>query len=526
MGLSKRTEQYLPAGWAASSVGEIATYVNGRAFKPSEWKKAGKPIIRIQNLNDDTAQFNYSPVNHEAKYKVSFGDLLFAWSASLGAYIWRGKDAWLNQHIFLVHSNSCTTKLYVFYLLKFITTEFYVKAHGSGMVHVTKGRFEETEVRLPPLPEQHRIVVKIEELFSELDKGIESLKRAQEQLKVYRQALLKHAFEGKLTAKWREENKHNLETADVLVRRIETEREKRYQQRLADWHRELKEWETSGRTDRKPSKPMRSKELSALRDEGLDGLPELPEEWRWLKLGSCNIEVSDGPFGSSLKTSDYVSDGVRVIRLENLGALQFMEEKQSYISGVKYKALEKHTVAAGDIIFASFISGGTRVAVLPAHITRAINKADCFSVRLFGESMNRAFIAPFLSTSSVHRHLESLIHGIGRPRINTVQLKDLPVPLCSPAEQAEIVTAIAQGLSAIESLGKQIESSLSQSEALRQSILKKAFSGQLVPQDPNDEPASKLLERIRAEKAAEAAAAKTSKPTGIPKNTGKKVRKP
>lgn len=228
-------EVILPKGWAAATVGDLADYVNGRAFKPTEWKDTGKPIIRIQNLNNGEAEYNFSPENHEEKYLVRNADLLFAWSASLGAHIWHGGDAWLNQHIFLVLPKSCTIKLFVFYLLEKITAELYAKAHGSGMVHVTKGKFESTEISLPPFPEQHRIVAKIEELFSELDKGIENLKTARAQLKVYRHALLKHAFEGKLTALWRAENQDKFETADALLKRIQQERTQRYQQQLADW---------------------------------------------------------------------------------------------------------------------------------------------------------------------------------------------------------------------------------------------------------------------------------------------------
>ncbi len=103
------------------------------------------------------------------------------------------------------------------------------------MVHVTKGKFEATGVALPPLNEQHRIVAKIEELFSELEKGVESLKAAREQLKVYRQSVLKAAFEGKLTENWGKAHAIELESASELLARITAEREARYAARLAEW---------------------------------------------------------------------------------------------------------------------------------------------------------------------------------------------------------------------------------------------------------------------------------------------------
>lgn len=188
----------IPKYWKVKTLGDVADYLNGRAFKPTEWEKEGLPIIRIQNLNNKNVAYNYSTKEFEDKYRICNGDLLFAWSASLGAYIWRGKEAWLNQHIFKVVPKDCD-KSFLFFLLVKVTTELYSKSHGSGMVHITKKTFEDTEILLPPISEQKAIVEKIEELFSELDKGVEELRTAQDQLKVYRQSLLKWAFEGKLT---------------------------------------------------------------------------------------------------------------------------------------------------------------------------------------------------------------------------------------------------------------------------------------------------------------------------------------
>nr|MCR4798900.1 restriction endonuclease subunit S [Bacteroidales bacterium] len=173
-------------------LGEVADYINGRAFKPSEWKENGLPIVRIQNLNDESAVYHYSDAEHEEKYLLHDGDLLFAWAASLGTYIWNGGEAWLNQHIFKVLPKQNVSKMYLYYALTSIIKELYSKSHGSGMVHVTKGKFEETEIPLPPLPTQHAIVTRIETLFAELDKAVQHLRTAQQQLKTYRQAVLNH----------------------------------------------------------------------------------------------------------------------------------------------------------------------------------------------------------------------------------------------------------------------------------------------------------------------------------------------
>ena len=159
----------LPAGWTVSTIGEVAQYINGRAFKPTEWEKEGIPIIRIQNLNDPNAPYNYSTVNYEDKYLIKDGDLLFAWAASLGAYIWKGSLGWLNQHIFKVEPKEFMNKQYLYYSFMNLIADFYRQSHGSGMVHITKGKFESTPILIPPLAEQKRIILAIENIFNHID---------------------------------------------------------------------------------------------------------------------------------------------------------------------------------------------------------------------------------------------------------------------------------------------------------------------------------------------------------------------
>ena len=187
------------------TLGDVATYINGRAFKPQEWETSGRPIIRIQNLTNSTQECNRTTKQFEEKYRISDGDLLFAWSASLGAHIWHGEDGWLNQHIFKVIPNESIDKIYLYYYLLYVVDQLYAKTHGSGMVHITLKPFKSTRIMLPELNEQRRVVGKIESLFAKLDEAKEKAQAVVDSFETRKAAILHKAFTGELTAKWREE---------------------------------------------------------------------------------------------------------------------------------------------------------------------------------------------------------------------------------------------------------------------------------------------------------------------------------
>lgn len=296
---------------------------------------------------------------------------------------------------------------FLFYLL------FTIKIEDKGYARHFQLLEKESFLIPDDLETQQAIVSKIEELFSELDKGIEDLKNAQQQLKTYRQSVLKWAFEGKLT-----------------------------------------------------------------NENVKDG--ELPKGWEIHTLVELVDKISDGPFGSNLKSIDYVKEGVRVIRLENIGVLEFRNENKSYVTEEKYETIKRHTVTKGDIIFSSFIIDNIRTVILPDYIDKAINKADCFLVRCLDSKINRRYLCYYFSTKAMKNQLKESIHGATRPRINTTQLKLTKIPYCSIKEQHQIVQEIESRLSVADKMEESIVQSLQKAEALRQSILKKAFSGELV----------------------------------------------
>ena len=399
----------LPQGWTVTKLGDVATYINGRAFKPNEWGNEGYPIIRIQNLNNSNATYNFSDELHKEKYRVVYNDLLFAWSASLGTYIWKGQDAWLNQHIFKVIPKANCIKMFLFYALERTVEELYSKTHGSGMVHITKGKFEETEILLPTIAEQYQIVEKLEELFSELDKGIENLKTAQQQLKVYRQAVLKSAFEGKLT-----------------------------------------------------------------NENVKDG--ELPEGWEYKKISDV---ANVGTGGTPLKSNPKFYDGGTIPWVTS-GALNdiYVTKPTDYITKealnqTNCKIYPKHT-----LLLAMYGEGKTRGMCSELIIEACTNQAiAAIYFDGFDNSVN-PYLKYFLIKN--YNDIRRKSSGGVQPNINLGIVKNLKLPLAPKVERFKVIDEIESRLSVCDKIEETITINLQQAEALRQSILKKAFEGKLV----------------------------------------------
>jgi type I restriction enzyme, S subunit len=142
--------------------GDIAEFINGRAFKPEEWGTAGLPIIRIQNLTGFSNEFNYFDGEFDERYLVKNDDLLISWSASLGVYRWSDGDAVLNQHIFKVNLRNGVDKTFFYYATQTKLREMIGETHGSTMKHITKDRFENLSIVLPPLHIQKQIAAILE----------------------------------------------------------------------------------------------------------------------------------------------------------------------------------------------------------------------------------------------------------------------------------------------------------------------------------------------------------------------------
>ena len=255
---------------------------------------------------------------------------------------------------------------------------------------------------------------------------------------------------------------------------------------------------------------------------------KLTEEWRGDSDTSQLMSIDnvchtgfDGPFGSKLKTADYTDSGVRVARLENVGHLNFIEEKQTFISENKHKELTRNTLEENDILFSSFVEEEVRVCLFPKHHSTFINKADCFCLRVNDEITQPKFVVYVLASRSSYEQIKSNVQGVTRPRINLKILKSLTFRFPTLNEQTEIVRRLEELFAFADKVEAQVNAAQARVNHLTQSILAKAFRGELTSDwraaNPElitgDNSAEALLERIKAERESLAAKKKPVKKT-------------
>ncbi|WP_164112009.1 MULTISPECIES: restriction endonuclease subunit S [Sphingobacterium] len=375
---------------------------------------------------------------------------------------------------------------------------------GSGMQNMAGIKeIKPIKLFLPPLPEQRAIVKKIEALFSSLDAGIADLKKALNQLKIYRQAVLKKAFEGELTKVWRE-NKTDLPTGEELLAQIEEQRQAFYEKRIKDWKEAVAIWEKKGKKPTKP-KPLANFQMDT---------PHIVNNRLNIKIGNVySVFIGSTP---SRGIKEYWENGdVKWISSGEVAFNKIYDTKEKITQkGLLNTSTSLHP--EGTIVLAMIGEGKTRgqAAILKS---AACHNQNTAAIRM----LDNHTVPEYLYYFFVYNYENSRRIGSGNNQkaLNQEVINNLVIPFCSCEEQAQIVKEIESRLSVCDAVEQQIKDSLTQAEALRQSILKKAFEGKLLSeaeirasqQEADYEPASVLLEKIKAEKEANKPSKKTKK---------------
>lgn len=370
---------------------------------------------------------------------------------------------------------------------------------GSTRKRISRGNLSTLPLPVPPRAEQTRIVAKLEELLSDLDAGVAELKAAQCKLQQYRQSLLKAAVEGSLTAAWREANSAPKETGTDLLARILRERRARWEAQ------QLAKFEVQGKV---PPKGWREAYGEPPGPAPAD-LPALPIGWTWASAEQLCTFITKGttpPKGHD-STGAKAIPFLRVTNLTDRGVLDMTDEV--FVSAATHQGfLARSKVFPGDVLMNIVGPPLGQVALVPdSQPEWNINQAIAIFRAVDG--VLPGFICNYLLSPVAQQWLKARAKTTAGQTNLTLELcRQLPVPLPPLAEQEAIAGALAAQVDSLDSLAGSVSAIERHSTAQRQNLLRAAFAGQLVPQDPADEPAAELLARIRAERAAQGAAGK------------------
>jgi len=490
--------------WERIELKHIASVQNGFAFSSKLFNRTeGLPLIRIRDIFSSETQNLYSG-DYKDEFIVGKGDILIGMDGDFKVSKWPGERGLLNQRVCRIHFYSkLYEKEFLFLCIQPYLNAIHSETSAVTVKHLSSRTINNIPFPLPPLPIQRAIVSKIESLFSSLDSGIADLKKAQAQLKIYRQAVLKKAFEGELTKEWREQQA-DLPSAEELLEHIKGERQKHYENKVEEWVYKIKFWEENGKEGKKPTKPRPYKKNENISEVELIG----KVGFHYVRLGEFIGSIQAGK--SHRCDERPPCNGEFGIAKVSAVSWNEYDEQESKTCMDHSQMVEGYIIKPGDFLF----SRANTIELVGACV---IVKATSLKIMLSDKTLRLNFtygiynfFLYYLRSIYGRKEIESRSTGnqdsmrnIGQERIRKIL-----IPLFSSIEQQQIVKEIESRLSVCDKVEKDIKDSLEKATALRQSILKKAFEGKLLTkaeiekckQESDYEPASVLLERIKKEK--------------------------
>jgi type I restriction enzyme S subunit len=442
----------LPKGWAVSVLGLIASWGSGGTpsrNKPNyygggiPWIKTGELGQRLIITTNET--ISQEGLNNSSAKLFPAGSVAMAmYGATIGKTSILGIEATTNQACAVgIPNKKLTSKEYLYYYLCSQKDAFVEAGKGGAQPNISQSMIKEWEVPLPPLNEQKRITDKLDALLARVDACRERLDRIPTILKRFRQAVLIAATSGKLTAEWRD-------AVDTPLVKIK---------------------------------------------DGLS-LFNLPESWIWSSIGAVS-EVKGGkrlPKGAKLVPED---TGFPYIKAGQLKKGSVQGEAQEYLTPHIQEKIKKYIVSSGDVyitIVGACIGGA---GIIPPEYDKANLTENAAKLCNLNSVLN-TYLAFWLQSLAAQNHIEFLVKSGAQGKLALMRIKEIPIPLPSIDEQAEIIRRVETLFAYADRIEARYTAARTQVEKLTPALLAKAFRGELVPQDPNDEPASMLLERIRA----------------------------
>ena len=482
------------ATWSRVPLNLVFDVQNGFPFESRHFNSSGEgmPLLRIRDIVPGSTETYYSK-RFDDVFVVNRGDILIGMDGDFACRAWRGTPALLNQRVCRLRPTSDRySPVLLAHVLQGYLDAINAKTSAITVKHLSSRTIEDIPLPLPPSKEQGRIVEAIESYLTRLDDAVASLERVHAKLKAYRASVLKAAVEGRLVpteAFLARADNRAYEPAEALLARVLKERRRRWEEAKVD---KLK---VAGKTPKDDKWKVGYKEPAA---PNLGTLPALPEGWCWGTWERVADRVTVGHVGEM--KNEYRDEGVPFLRGQNVKANEFDPRGLKYVSELFHRRLGKSALQSGDLLIVRSGDVGT-ACVVPDRMSGA-NCSDLVIVKQPRAVLPR--FGAYYMNSLAKKTVRSQQVGIALTHFNTKSAAALPVPIPPMHEQERIVETVDDLLSVVGKLATGIALDLARCQRLRQAVLKWAFEGKLVDQDPTDEPAERLLARIRAERVASA----------------------
>ena len=503
----------IPKSWAWVRISEVADVIGGGTPSTTRYEfwEGGK-IAWITPA--DLTGYNEREISRGARFITQAGvdnssarllparSVLFSSRAPVGYVAIAANPLATNQGFKSFVLSEGILPEYVYFYLRRAKEEITKLASGTTFVEISARACAGIPLPIAPSGEQVRIVAKLDALLSRVAAGEAAARRALERLKRYRAAVLHAAVTGELTRDWRKTH-HPDETGAQLLKRL-------LQERRARWEdTELKRLRAVSKSPNDDKWKNRYPE-PAWATTGV--LPAIPKSWTWVTLEQVTLAERPICYGI-LMPKQHVPDGIPYVRVRDMKREILTVAELKRTSPKIAAAYSRATLRKGDLVLAIRGTYG-RIAVVPPDLDGGNITQDTARLAVCPE-VNTAYVMWAIRSEFLQAHFNEVARGIAVRGVNIADVRLTPLPLPPVDEQAEILSDVERRLIAADQLAATLNHQLSRASATRQSLLREAFTGKLVPQDSKDEPASVLLDRIRAAREVEA---KKPKPKRMPKS--------
>ncbi len=458
----------IPETWSITELGDISASIQYGFTTKAATQPIGPKFLRITDIQNNSVNWEHVPfckvdsINKD-KYLLEQGDLLFARTgATVGkSYLISGKipESIFASYLIRVKIQSSIEPKYIAFFFK--STNYWKQisesSAGIGQPNVNGTKLSKIKVPVAPQNEQKRVVAEIEKQFSRLDEAVENLKRVKANLKRYKASVLKAAVEGKLTEEWREKHP-DVEPATELQQKINLKRESWIEQVIKN----------------NESEPKRIKNKLKKHTFVIPKNWNIPDCWVWSSfLTACQIVVD-----CHNKTAPYETEGIPLVRTTNIKNGCLLLDNVKYVSQKTYTYWSRRCPPeSGDILFTREAPMG-EAAIIPKDIKLCMGQRTML-LRVFNEYLDAKYLLfVIMSPPFQHRFGRGAVgSGVKHLRVGDVESLVLPIPPLD--EQKQIVETVEEKLSVMNEVELEVDRNLKRADRLRESILKKAFSGKL-----------------------------------------------